>query len=91
MNIRIGEISQFIFGNYSFCSCCNTTWNLVPQVAVEYDENGKGCFTLCVKCWNELNTQQRIEYYQKRFNSNLTEDQVITMTKNIMNDKVRIW
>lgn len=65
MNIRIGSISKILSPSYSSCEKCNTTWKFVESHHTDYDEkNGKGCFSLCEKCWSELTPKERLEFYK---------------------------
>lgn len=67
MNIRIGSISKILTPSYSACQKCDTTWAFVKPHCTDYEE-GKGCFPLCEKCWNELTPEERLPYYRMLWN-----------------------
>ena len=47
---------------YTFCKCCKRPWALVTPHTTLYAEQ-RGCFPLCIKCWQERTPEQRLPYY----------------------------
>lgn len=68
VNIRIGRASKTlaraVANGYGCCYRCHTPWNLVDYHVTEFSDS-RGCFPLCVKCFADLDPQQRLPFYRQ--------------------------
>lgn len=51
----------------SGCLRCWRAWKIVKGHITPYGDDGKGCFPLCVGCWDELGPGNRFPYYERLF------------------------
>lgn len=71
---RIGKISRWLAPSYGWCPRCLTTWNFVETHDTYY---GTGSYVspMCVKCWRETTTTERLAYYRYWYgNTDIWED-----------------
>lgn len=67
INLRLGRWSQLLAPSYGHCERCGTTWNFVKPHSTYFTPE-RGCFPLCVECWEELTPEGRVPYYRKLYN-----------------------
>lgn len=73
MNIRVGRIGWLLAPGYSHCGKCETPWKFVRRHTTEID-NSRGCFPLCERCWQELETPEaRLPFYAELWRSWVTQ------------------
>lgn len=48
------------------CYACELPWSIVKEHTTYYG-SGAGCFPLCQMCWEMLNPNQRLPFYERLF------------------------
>lgn len=73
MNLRLGPISRILSPGYGCCGRCRTTWNFVRHHTTFYTA-ADGCFPLCEKCWQDLESPEaRLPFYRALWSEWLEE------------------
>ena len=69
----LAQYAQLLSPNVSFCQRCGLPWTVVSSHSTQYDGQ-RGCFPLCVLCWDALTVDERMPYYHRLWESWDTED-----------------
>lgn len=62
--MRLGVLSHILAPGYSWCVRCKTAWRFIEEQSVYYKQ-GRGCFALCVECWNETTEEERVRAHME--------------------------
>jgi NAD-dependent SIR2 family protein deacetylase len=95
-------IKNFIgrFQGYSGCAKCKDTWNWKKSKDIQYTKN-ESMFALCEECFNKLDIQEIIYWYEDLLNSHVrstpidyTSEKIKrirqTLKDNIIKEKVEL-
>lgn len=81
-----GLASRALAPGWGSCSRCLTAWLHVDHVDVTYGK-GRGCFALCVECWEKCDTTERQYHYLQLLNSwpagAVSSEEIKTLCDNI--------